>query len=575
MKRIALSVSLALFLTPAFQTSVLAQPVITSISAATGNPGTSITINGTNFNTTLADNIVYFGPVKATVSAATATSLSVTVPYGATYMPVSVENSATSLMGYSQYPFLPTYNNSAYRTDTVYFDARIDSATGVNPYLIALGDLDGDGKPDMVITNLGSNTMSVYQNTSTGGIISFAARVDIATGSHPFGVAISDLDGDGKLDVVAVNQYDNTISVYRNTSASGVISFDTHVDFSTGIGPQYVAIGDLDGDGKPDIVVTDNDVNKVSVIQNTSTPGTTSFSTNVDFSTGLMPVAVAIADLDGDGKPDIVIPSSYDSVVSIYLNTSVTGAISSSSFATPVTMPGGDAAFGVAVGDLDGDGKPDIGITNYLSDNISIYRNTSSVGTLSFSPRVNFVVDSGPCSIKMGDINGDGKPDLAVVNYHSNTVSVFRNTATSGSITTTSFAAKIDFATGAMPYALAIGDLNGDGKPELIVTNDGDSTVSVLLNDPIASLGVNTITNQAADVFQLYPNPTSSSFTININEAGTFTLYSIDGKKMNEYNVTGGLNIIDIPQGQASGIYIGKYIGRHGNTATVRVVYER
>ena len=127
MKRIALSVSLALFLTPAFQTSVLAQPVITSISAATGNPGTSITINGTNFNTTLADNIVYFGPVKATVSAATATSLSVTVPYGATYMPVSVENSATSLMGYSQYPFLPTYNNSAYRTDTVYFDARIDS----------------------------------------------------------------------------------------------------------------------------------------------------------------------------------------------------------------------------------------------------------------------------------------------------------------------------------------------------------------------------------------------------------------------------------------------------------------
>jgi hypothetical protein len=94
-------------------------PRVTTVSPMVGYPASSVTITGTNFNTTPANNIVYFGATRATVNTASATSLNVTVPIGATYMPVSVNNTASALTGYSQYPFLPTYDNSAYIPGTV------------------------------------------------------------------------------------------------------------------------------------------------------------------------------------------------------------------------------------------------------------------------------------------------------------------------------------------------------------------------------------------------------------------------------------------------------------------------
>jgi hypothetical protein len=94
-------------------------PTLTSLSSYVAAPGTSLTITGTNFNTTPTNNIVYFRNNRATVTSATSISLSVTVPVGATYAGVSVTNTASALTGYDQYPFMPTFDNSAYVADVI------------------------------------------------------------------------------------------------------------------------------------------------------------------------------------------------------------------------------------------------------------------------------------------------------------------------------------------------------------------------------------------------------------------------------------------------------------------------
>src|SRR5258708_995773 len=121
-----------------------------------------------------------------------------------------------------------------------------------------------------------STCVSVFRNTSTAmGSVAFAARVDYITGANPHSVSIGDLDGDGKSDMVAANAGSNTVSILRNTSTIGSIGFAGKVDYATGTTPNSVSIGDLDGDGKADLAVSNTGVNNSSVsgFRNTSTVG--------------------------------------------------------------------------------------------------------------------------------------------------------------------------------------------------------------------------------------------------------------------------------------------------------------
>jgi hypothetical protein len=459
-------------------------PVITSFSPLAAKPGDAVTITGAGFNTTNTNNIVFFGATKAVVTAASATSLTLTVPAGATYAPISLLNTGTELTAYSPSRFTPTYSPAKIAITPSDFLPKQDFATDSSPYSVAIGDLDGDGKPDLAVANQSSNTVSVYYNTSSSGSIgtgSFAAKQDFATGSSPYSVAIGDLDGDGKPDLAVANYGSTSVSVLRNTSTSGGnVNFAAKQDFATGSGPFSVVIGDLDGDGKPDLAVANFSSNTVSVLRNTSASGgTVSFAAKQDFATGSAPFSVVIGDLDGDGKPDLAVARLGSNNVSVFRNTSTSGV--TVSFAAKQDFTTGINPYSVAIGDLDGDGKPDLAVTNSNSATVSVLRNTStSIGTVSFAAKQDFTTGSTPYSVAIGDLDGDGKPDLAVANLGSNSVSVLRNTSTSG--VTVSFAARQDFATGSTPYSVAIGDLDGDGKPDLAVANKGSASVSVLRN---------------------------------------------------------------------------------------------
>jgi fibronectin type 3 domain-containing protein len=463
--------------------TALAAVTISSFSPLTARVGDTVTIQGTNFNPTPSIDVVYFGGALATVLSATYTSLKVRVPAGATYAPLTliVEGSVAQ----STLPFGLTFQGQDAITSNTF--SKVDAATRQNPYGIALGDLDGDGKLDLVVANYGDNSISVFRNRGTAGAITSGTfptgqRFDVS--QAPRAVALADIDGDGKLDVLVVNSSD-FISILRNTSTSGTISLATRMDFSTGTGsrPFGVAVSDLDGDGKLDVVAANSGTFSVSVFRNISTIGSLSLRAPDSYAVATGPVGVAIGDIDRDGKPDLVVPCGTDGRVSILRNTS---SLSGIAFAGKYDLVAGVNPVSVALGDLDGDQRLDIVCANSGGDNISVYRNTSLQGDISdysFQPALSFQTGTTPYCVSLGDMNGDGKLDILVANMNSSGgVSVFRNLSVSGALTRDSFAPKLDFATGNQPSSVVTGDIDGDGRTDFAASNLQSQTVSMYWN---------------------------------------------------------------------------------------------
>ncbi len=453
-------------------------PTVTSFSPLQAKPGDAVTISGTNFNTTLANNIVFFGATKAIVTAANATSLTVTVPAGATNSVISVLNTGTNLTTFSQKAFLPIFTPVKSSIALNDFAPRVNFTAGTNPGYVTMGDLDGDGKPDMAASNQADNTVSVFLNNGSLGNPSFAAGITLTTGQAPQGVAIGDIDGDGKPDMAVTSYNGNLVSVFRNTSTTGNISFAAKVDIALGSCPFFVVIRDMDGDGRADMVTANKDANTVSIVLNTGEVGSISFAERVDLATGLKPYSVTVGDLDDDGKPDVAASAFEANNMVVFRNKSTVGLVSfevRQDFA--VTTP-----YSISIGDLDGDGKSDLVTGNLTSNNISVFRNTSVVGTISFAAKSDIAIGQRIYNVAIGDLDGDGKNDLATSNYTGNTVSVLRNIGTSGTI---GFAAQVALPTGAGPNYVSIADMEGDGKPDLLVTNYDANSISILRNDPV------------------------------------------------------------------------------------------
>jgi len=516
------SIIAAVFFLFVIATGAMAQPIITSVNPNSGPVGTVVTITGSNFNTDPANNVVFFGATRATVQSATATSLSVVVPAGATYQPISVVNTGTNLIGSSPFPFAATFNGGIAQAITpTFFGSKVDFTTGSNPAsLVAVADIDGDGKPDLIVVDRSTNTFSILRNKSTAGAIttaSFASSVFFATDSTPSSVAVGDLDGDGKPDIVITSLYSNKISVYRNTATLGSIttaSLAAQVDFITDTVslPTSVAIGDLDGDGKPELVVTNSFSNTVSILKNKSIVGTidsTSFAAAVDFATGSGATYVAIADIDGDGKPDLVVSNFNAKSVSVLRNTTVADSINANSFAAKVDFTVGTGPHALAIGDLNGDGKPDIVVANQGSNTVSILANQATAGVVN-SSTLALHVDlpsngESPYYVSVGNIDGDSLPDIVVANQIGNNISVIQNTYSSGSITSSSFAGGVNFATNIYPVSAAVADLDGDGKPDIAVPDYGKNTMSVFRN-----IAPNTVPVSFSSFTGKYENPSNA-----------------------------------------------------------------
>jgi len=396
---------------------------------------------------------------------------------------LSVPNSSTT-------SFSVLLNTMTLGVSTASFSAATSFVTGINPSILVTGDFNGDGKLDVATSNTGSNTFSVLLNNTTPGASTpaFLTKKEFAAGNNPYSITCGDLNGDGKPDVAVVNAGSNSISVFLNTTVPGaaIPAFTAKTDFTTGISPNSITLGDINGDGKQDLVAANFTGSSVSVFLNTTTSGalTPSFTTKTDFTILGNPASVRLADINGDGKPDLITANNNSENAAVFLNTTTPGALTPN-FTTRTDLVTGTNPNCVAIGDLNGDGNPDIVTANSLGGNISVLINNTTPGSLTpdfyLHADFNLGIALLPYYIMIGDITGDGKPDLAAVNYDINTVSVARNLTTPG-MPFVSLTSISDFNTGGTPTSGAMGDINGDGKRDLIVLNQSDGTVSVLLN---------------------------------------------------------------------------------------------
>jgi hypothetical protein len=418
--------------------------------------------------------------------------------------------------------FSPASINSIFRTAPAYNSGGYESDS------VVLADVNGDGKLDLVV---GNDCPSV-STCNSGGSVSvllgngdgtFQAAVTYALGGSDalsVSVAVADVNADGKPDLLATSEGSDTVGVLLG---NGDGTFQAAVNYSSGgLDPSFVAVKDVNGDGKPDLLVANicafscSGIGVVGVLLGN---GDGTFQAPVSYNSGGYNAdSVAVADVNGDGRPDLVVANECDNdghcmkgLVGVLLGNG------DGTFQAAVSYPSGESyAVSIAVADVNGDGKPDLLVANLCAAVVAdcAYGGTGSIGVLlgngdgTFQAAVNY--DSGgenANSIVVADVNGDGKLDLLVSNGDPLSLSgggVVGILLGNGDGT---FQVAVVYSTGGDGAAsLAVGDVNGDDKLDLVVANG--CNVGTICSNGV--LGV--VLSDGGGSFQAAPNYDSGGY---------------------------------------------------------------
>lgn len=387
------------------------------------------------------------------------------------------------------------------------------TGTGSFPRSLALADVNADSRPDIVTILGGTNTIGVMLGQVGGA---FAAPVSYALGAGPHtAVLLADMNADGRLDIVTTNNANSAVEVLLGQVGG---TFAAYTAYATGPAsyPQGVAVADVNADGRPDIVTANTDGNTIGVLLGQASGG---FAAVALYNAGAasQPVGVALGDVNADGRPDIVVSNSGTSMVGVLLGQA------GGTFGAIATYAAGASSFpqGVALADVNADGRPDIIVANQDANAVGVLLGQVG-GTFAAMAAYSTGANSAPRQVALADVNGDGRLDIVTANSGAlnDTAGVLLGQAggTFGAITTYST------GLGSAPRSVALADVNADRRPDIITVHPGTygispnpnvlvggDAVGVLLN-----IGTYPLATAAAQsqLVALYPNPARGSCTV-------------------------------------------------------------
>ena len=416
--------------------------------------------------------------------------------------------------------YLQGYGDGSFRSALNYYSAQLNGGFHPNGVGIASGDFNGDGIPDVVMGN--------FNNTAATGITVFISNPDGSMNAgvtyNPPGstllqfVGVADFNGDGKLDVAATNSANLETCNAQPCGVVEIFTGDGAGNFSA-IPATYPTgqsttdttrsslgevVGDFNGDGWPDLAVVNNYSGTSADVAILMNDGTGKFLAPVNYALSVLATEITAADLNGDGKLDLVVPL-YGTSTTPGTQVAVLLGNGDGTFKPEADVPlGMNNPYAAAVGDLNGDGKADLAVTiedqTTLKQGIAVAfgkgDGTFQTATLVPSTLQNSTFDNpDPGYVKMLDMNRDGHPDLVFTNTKFGTVGVLYNQGNG------TFYDPVEYAAGHQAFDIAIADVNGDGAFDVVTTGNGAafSGLNVLLNTSGDSVALQSSTPHSAD----------------------------------------------------------------------------
>jgi hypothetical protein len=344
------------------------------------------------------------------------------------------------------------------------------NATGGQPVAVAAGDLDSDGRADIVVANASDSSVSVLMGHGDG---TFGAKTDFATGAGPRAVLVADLDHDGRYDLVVANASAHTVSALLG---HGDGSFGPASDFDTGSGPSALAAGDLNADAALDVIVVNAGADSISVLLGN---GDGTFRPKDDYATAAAPSGAIVGDFNEDGTLDVMTADRGASSLSFF------PGIGDGTLGTRAVVSAGSGPTDLAAGDFNADGVVDLAVAHEISSTVSILLG-HGLGT--FATTSDIAVGSRPRAVVLADVNADGRLDAVVANSGSDSISVLLGDGTGA------LAPRQDMAAGSGAVDVAPADFDRDGRLDFAVANQGADTVSVLLGEAVAQKSTSAAT---------------------------------------------------------------------------------